>query len=59
MLIVVLSASNRPQDVAQAFALGANSFLVKPAAIGDLIKMLRCLHDWLHYNQFSPLLDRG
>ena len=53
--IIVLSASTRPEDVEQAFELGANSFLVKPDTMNELTAMIRCLRDWLQYNHFPPL----
>ncbi len=53
--VIVLSASERPQDVEQAFDLGAHSYLVKPRTLEDLTAMIRCLRDWLRYNQFPPL----
>jgi CheY-like chemotaxis protein len=53
--IIIMSASMRPEDVEQAFNLGANSFLVKPRTLEDLTGMIRCLRDWLHYNHFPPL----
>lgn len=53
--IIVLTASTRPDDVKKAYGLGANSFLVKPARIEDLVKMVGCLRDWLHLNEFAPL----
>jgi len=52
---IVLTASQRPEDVQRAFDLGANSYLVKPGTFEDLIAMIRCLRDWLHYNHFPPL----
>ena len=55
--IMILTASIRTEDVELAYDLGANSFLVKPAAIEDLIAMLRCLKDWLQYNHFPPLIN--
>lgn len=53
--IIILSASLRPEDVEQAFDLGANSYLVKPSTIAALIAMICCLRDWLEYNHFPPL----
>ena len=53
--IIILTASTRPDDVKQAYSMGANSFLVKPAAIEDLVKMVVCLRDWLQINRFAPL----
>ena len=55
LTVVVLTASMRIEDVERAFDLGANSFLVKPSAMEDLIAMIRCLRDWLQINQFPPL----
>lgn len=57
MPVIVLSASKRTEDVERAFDLGANSYLVKPGAINELVAMARCLRDWLRYNQFTPLND--
>jgi CheY-like chemotaxis protein len=52
--IIIVTASTRPDDVRKAYSMGANSFLVKPAAIEDLEKMVGCLRDWLQINQFAP-----
>lgn len=52
---IVLTASARPEDLERAFDLGANSYLVKPGALEDLIAMIRCLRDWLRINHFPPL----
>ena len=53
--IIVLTSSLRPKDVERAFELGAHSYLVKPAALEDLVAMIRCLRDWLKLNHFPPL----
>jgi len=53
--IIVLTASTRPQDVQQAFDLGATSFLVKPSDLADLTAMIQCLRDWFQINHFPPL----
>ena len=34
--VVVLSASDRPEDVGESYALGANSYVTKPATISGL-----------------------
>jgi CheY-like chemotaxis protein len=52
---IVLSASQRPEDVERCFDLGANSFLVKPGTMQDLTIMIRRLRDWLELNHFPPL----
>jgi CheY-like chemotaxis protein len=53
--VIVLSASTRPEDVEQAFELGASFFLVKPGTMNELMALTRCLRDWLEYNHFPPL----
>lgn len=53
--IIVLTASMRTEDVERAFDLGANSFLVKPGNIEELVAMSRCLRDWIQINHFSAL----
>lgn len=57
--IIVLTASTQAEDVQRAYELGANSFLVKPAALADLTAMMRCLREWLQYNHFPPLNHSG
>jgi CheY-like chemotaxis protein len=52
--IIVLSASMRIEDVERAYDLGANSFLVKPTDLNELVNMLRVLRDWLQINHFPP-----
>jgi CheY-like chemotaxis protein len=56
---IVLTASVRSEDVERAFDLGANSYLVKPSALEDLISMIRCLRDWLRINHFPPFKEHG
>ena len=55
LTVVILTASVREEDVERAFDLGANSYLVKPATVAELITMIRCLRDWLQINRFPPL----
>ena len=46
--VVVLSSSNADRDMAQARALGARDYLVKPSLLDDLIKLAGNLHArWL------------
>jgi CheY-like chemotaxis protein len=55
--IIVLSASERAEDLERAFDLGANSFLVKPSTLEALAAMIRCLRDWIQINHFPSLTD--
>jgi len=44
--IIVFSSSNLAEDVARAYALGANSYVVKPADPVRLERFVRALHEW-------------
>ena len=59
LAVIILTASMRREDVGRAFDLGATSFLVKPSNLDDLAAMLRCLCDWMKFNQFPPLEPAG
>ena len=49
--IVVLTSSSDPKDVARAYELGANSYLVKPVKASDLKVTAGVIHDyWLMKN---------
>jgi CheY-like chemotaxis protein len=46
--VVILTSSEQSGDVTQAYALGANSFLVKPADFHHSIELVKLLHRyWL------------
>ncbi len=53
--VIVLSASERPEDVTQVYELGGQCYLVKPRTLEDLTRMIRGLRDWLHFSRFPPL----
>lgn len=44
--IVVLSTSNREQDVARSYELGASSFITKPSSFDDFVEDLRTLKEY-------------
>jgi len=44
--IVVFSSSNLAEDIARAYALGANSYVIKPSDPERLEQMVRVLHEW-------------
>jgi CheY-like chemotaxis protein len=44
--MVVFSSSTLNHDIARAYELGANSYVVKPTAGGRLETMVTALHDW-------------
>lgn len=48
---LVLSASVEDRDMQRAYALGANSFLVKPLKIAELTEMMKAsVEYWLNHN---------
>ena len=53
--VVVLTTSTRPADVGQAYALHANSYLVKPDGLERLVAMIDALAAyWLRWNRPPP-----
>jgi CheY-like chemotaxis protein len=55
--VLIFSSSNRPDDIARAYDLGANGYLVKPSALGDLRSMVLALRDyWLLHNRMPDAL---
>jgi CheY-like chemotaxis protein len=53
--VVVLSGSNAPGILQQAYLLGANSVLLKPQAFRDLVKLAASLHAaWSAARRLSP-----
>jgi CheY-like chemotaxis protein len=56
IVIVVLTSSRESSDIQRAYDLGANSYLVKPAAAEDLIELIKALKAyWLQRNEFPVL----
>ena len=53
--VIILSSSNRPEDLRTAYARGANSYLVKSPTTDGLVKMVASVKDfWLNHNQLPP-----
>ncbi len=49
--IIVLTSSRDEDDINRAYDLGANSYLVKPVAFDDLLRLVRSLEGyWLSLN---------
>ena len=54
LIVVILSSSNLDSDIALAYRLGANSFLVKTSSSDQLRKMMRMVKEyWLELNAGS------
>ena len=55
LIVVVLTSSNEPSDVKTAYGLGANSYLVKPPTVAQLLDMAKSFKwYWLQFNEFAP-----
>jgi CheY-like chemotaxis protein len=50
--VIVLTSSQEAEDVARAYALGVNSYLVKPVSFDALKEMIRTMHHyWMDLNE--------
>lgn len=48
LVIVIFSSSGEPQDINRAYGLGANSYIVKPHSMGELMELVgRFKKHWL------------
>jgi len=55
LIIVVLTASDHVPDVTKARELGANSYLVKPGTLAELVEMVRRINGrWLLLDSLPP-----
>jgi CheY-like chemotaxis protein len=46
VIVVVMSGSRNDQDIERAYALGANSYLIKPTRFEEMVKMMETLKDY-------------
>lgn len=54
IVVIVLTSSNQPIDLNRCYALGANSYLVKPPTAEQLLNMVKAFKwYWLEYNRFD------
>jgi CheY-like chemotaxis protein len=54
LVVVLLTASGEAADIADAYRLGANAFLVKPSEASKLVEMAGAIKDfWLTHNTLS------
>lgn len=58
LLIVVLTSSNLQSDVDRAYELGANSYLVKPVAFGEMVHLIQRFEAyWSEINRMPSTPD--
>lgn len=52
--VIMMTASTSPVDAAQAYRLGANSFVIKPSSVAELIELAAALKSWwLNFNEYA------
>jgi CheY-like chemotaxis protein len=53
LVVIVLTSSNEPADLKRSYALGANSYVVKPPTSVQLLEMAKAFKwYWLEFNSF-------
>lgn len=54
LVVLVLTSSNEPSDLKRAYALGANSYLVKPPTAAQLLELAKAFKwYWLEFNRYE------
>ncbi len=54
--VIILSTSNEPSDIIRSYALGANSYIVKPVEFERFVDAVRnIVRYWLTMNQFPEV----
>lgn len=52
VIVVVLTSSKQDADIEKAYSLGANSYLVKPPDVHELVQMVKRIKEyWIETNQ--------
>jgi CheY-like chemotaxis protein len=57
--VMVFSSSSSHADIEKAYRLGANAYLVKPASLTDLQKVVRTAHDFWQHCARVRLSEKG
>ena len=53
--VVVLTTSDRDEDVTRCYKVGANSYLTKPVQFDDCLKLVEEIQQyWLHISKLPP-----
>ena len=54
LVVLVLTSSSEPSDLKRAYALGANSYLVKPPTADQLLELANAFKwYWLEFNRYE------
>jgi CheY-like chemotaxis protein len=57
LMVHVLSASSREADIRRVYELGANSYILKPSRMDELVDLAHALHRWHHFVSAPPALE--
>jgi CheY-like chemotaxis protein len=53
--VIVLTTSNREEDIFQSYAMGASSYIVKPVVFSDLVEVIKTLETyWFQVVELPP-----
>lgn len=53
LVVIMMTSSQEPADIAEARRLGANSYLIKPGGLDDFRAVVRALQTyWISHDQF-------
>lgn len=56
LVVVALTASAYPDDIAQASRLGANAYVQKPGTHDELLELVHSLQSfWFRFHEFAPV----
>jgi CheY-like chemotaxis protein len=59
LIVLILSSSASEEDIAKAYALGANGYLIKPLRLETLAEVVGAIRNfWLTHNCPPPLVRR-
>jgi DNA-binding response OmpR family regulator len=60
IIVIVLTSSTSEDDMREAYARGANAYVIKPADPTRLRELAQLVKDfWLTWNQFPPPAIKG
>lgn len=58
--VIVFTSSKEKHDIARTYDLGANAYLIKPAAFNDLVELVKTISlFWMFANQYSDVAPDG
>ena len=58
LVVLLFSSSNLQRDIRNAFAAGANAYLVKPPGLEELVEIVRSIRDfWIEQSHTPELVE--